>query len=259
MPPVSVYLMRRLLLSLIVLSLLSSCIPQRDYVYFYKKNKAKSTDSIQQDMQVIQVPDHILATGDVLEILITSDNSIDLNVMQKKEASGNEGSIYSIPASGMLTIPLIGRIKVIGMFEGQLNDTLINRLKNYYVNPFVRVSVIKFNISIMGEVQLPGMRQINGDHINLLEALASAGDLDDYAKRIDVKVLRELEGKIKIFTIDLASATVFKSEGYYLQSNDIVVVTPYKSKRVLAKTQQLAFLTSILNTILIIFTIIRTP
>lgn len=251
--------MRRLLLSLLLLSLLPSCVPQRDYVYFYKKNKAIQTDSIQNDMQVIPIPDHILAVGDVLEIRITSDNTMDINMMQKKEASDNTGTVYLIPSTGTITFPLIGRIKVVGMLDGQLNDTLVNKLKNYYVNPFVRVSVIKFNISVLGEVLLPGMKQINGDKINLLEALALCGDLDDQGKRTEIRVLREFEGKIKVFNIDLASATVFKSEGYYLQSNDIVVVTPYKSKRFLAKTQQLVFLTSVVNTILIITNILRTP
>ena len=47
----------------------------------------------------------------------------------------------------------------------------------------------------MGEVSNPGVHEMAGDRITLLEALSMAGDLTPTAKRTNILVLREEEGK----------------------------------------------------------------
>ena len=65
----------------------------------------------------------------------------------------------------------------------------------------------------------------------LLEALASAGDLTVYGKRDNVKIIREeTNGEKKVYEVDLNDASLLTSPLYYLQQNDVVYVTPNKSK-----------------------------
>ena len=67
--------------------------------------------------------------------------------------------------------------------------------------------------------------------MNILEALAMAGDLTIWGKRDDVKLIREdAQGKREIITLNLNDANLITSDHYYLQQNDILYVTPNKTK-----------------------------
>jgi polysaccharide biosynthesis/export protein len=60
--------------------------------------------------------------------------------------------------------------------------------------------------------------------------LGLAGDLTIYAKRQNVMVIREEEGKKVVKRINLNTTDLFTSPYYYLKSNDIVYVEPDKTK-----------------------------
>jgi polysaccharide export outer membrane protein len=86
-------------------------------------------------------------------------------------------------------------------------------------------------ISVLGEVARPGMYQVGNEKINILEALAQAGDLTIYGVRDSVKLIREdATGKKEIHSLNLNDANIISSPYYYLQQNDIVYVEPNKVK-----------------------------
>ena len=98
-------------------------------------------------------------------------------------------------------------------------------------NPVVTVRMSNYKISVLGEVNHPGMFTVNNEKINILEALAQAGDLTIYGVREKVKLIREgATGKKDIVTINLNDAELINSPYYYLQQNDIVYVEPNKVK-----------------------------
>ena len=95
----------------------------------------------------------------------------------------------------------------------------------------VTVRMSNYKISVLGEVNRPGMFTVNNEKINILEALAQAGDLTIYGVREKVKLIREgATGKKDIVTINLNDAQLINSPYYYLQQNDIVYVEPNKVK-----------------------------
>ena len=90
-------------------------------------------------------------------------------------------------------------------------------------NPIVTVRMVNYKISVIGEVARPGTFTISNEKVNLLEALAMAGDMTVYGLRDNVKLIREdANGKQQIVTLD--------SPYYWLQQNDIVYITPNKAK-----------------------------
>ena len=97
--------------------------------------------------------------------------------------------------------------------------------------PIVTVRMINYKISVLGEVQRPGMFTVANEKINILEALAQAGDLTIYGVRDRVKLIREDNtGKKEIHELNLNDANIINSPYYYLQQNDIVYVEPNKVK-----------------------------
>ena len=98
-------------------------------------------------------------------------------------------------------------------------------------NPIVTVRMSSYSISVLGEVARPGSYQVSREKINILEALAQAGDLTIYGVRDKVKLIREdAEGRKEIHVINLNDAKLITSPYYYLQQNDIVYVEPNKVK-----------------------------
>ena len=94
-------------------------------------------------------------------------------------------------------------------------------------DPVVTVEFMNLTIAVMGEVNKPGRFNIDRDKITLLEALSMAGDLSIYGKREKVLVLREENGKQRVYGINLCSADhLYSSPAYYLQQNDVVYVEP---------------------------------
>ena len=71
---------------------------------------------------------------------------------------------------------------------------------------------------------------VTSEKISLLEALALAGDLTIYARRDNVMLIREENGKRIIKRLDLNSSSILTSPYFYLKSNDIVYAEPNKSK-----------------------------
>ena len=77
----------------------------------------------------------------------------------------------------------------------------------------------------------PGRYNIDKDHLTILDALSQAGDLTIYGKREKVLVLRNENGKQRVYGINLCSADhLYSSPVYYLQQNDVVYVEPNDTK-----------------------------
>ncbi|MEO3519325.1 polysaccharide export protein, partial [Phocaeicola vulgatus] len=98
-------------------------------------------------------------------------------------------------------------------------------------DPVVTVEFMNLSVNVMGEVNRPGRYNIDKDHLTILDALSQAGDLTIYGKREKVLVLRNENGKQRVYGINLCSADhLYSSPVYYLQQNDVVYVEPNDTK-----------------------------
>ena len=114
-------------------------------------------------------------------------------------------------------------------------------------------------ITVIGEVNKPGRYDIKRDNISIFEALALAGDMTIYGNREDVAVIREINGKNVVTKLDIRSKEVFESPYYYLEQNDIVVVSPNKYKAATSEiNQNRSFWISLASTSISLATLIIT-
>lgn len=141
---------------------------------------------------------------------------------------------YLVDNEGIIDYPVLGRIKVGGLSKSECEKMIHDKLLPYLnaaENPVVTVRMSNYKISVLGEVNKPGMFTVSNEKINILEALAQAGDLTIYGVRDKVKLIREsASGKKEIIRINLNDAEIINSPYYYLQQNDIVYVEPNKVK-----------------------------
>lgn len=139
---------------------------------------------------------------------------------------------YLVDNQGMIDFPVLGKLKLGGLTKNEAEQLIVEKLKPYIKEvPIVTVRMVNYKISVIGEVTRPGTFTINNEKVNLLEALAMAGDMTVWGLRDNVKLIREdAEGKQQIITLDLNKAETILSPYYWLQQNDIVYVTPNKAK-----------------------------
>ena len=141
---------------------------------------------------------------------------------------------YLVDNQGVIDYPVLGRIKVGGLTKSECEAMIHDKIKPYLnanENPVVTVQMSSYSISVLGEVNHPGSFQVSREKINILEALAQAGDLTIYGVRENVKLIREdATGKKQIYRVNLNDANLLTSPYYYLQQNDIVYVEPNKVK-----------------------------
>ena len=140
---------------------------------------------------------------------------------------------YLVDEDGAIIFPVLGKLVVTGLTYDSLAHVIERHLieGEYLYDPVVTVSPMNFRVSVVGEVSRPQELHIIGDRLTILEALAMCGDLTIYGQRENVTVVRSKKGVATPITIDLTKKTIFDSEVYYLQPNDIVYIEPNKLKK----------------------------
>ena len=141
---------------------------------------------------------------------------------------------YLVDNNGRIDYPVLGTLQVGGLSKSECEKLIHDKILPYLnaaENPVVTVRMSNYKISVLGEVNRPGMFTVSNEKINILEALAQAGDLTIYGVRDKVKLIREdAKGRKDVITLNLNDANIINSPYYYLQQNDIVYVEPNKVK-----------------------------
>ncbi len=139
---------------------------------------------------------------------------------------------YLVSNDGTIDFPKLGLLKVGGLTKSAAEDLIREKLGKYLQEtPIVTVRMSNYKIAVLGEVAHPGMFTVNNEKVNVLEALAMAGDLTIWGMRDNVKLIREeADGKREIITLNLNNAELVTSPYYYLKQNDVLYVSPNKTK-----------------------------
>ena len=139
---------------------------------------------------------------------------------------------YLVNNQGEIDFPVLGRLNVGGLTKNQAEDLIREKLAPYLKEtPIVTVRMANYKISVLGEVNRPGTFTVSNEKVNVLEALAMAGDMTVYGVRTNVKLIREdADGKREIKELDLTQSDFVLSPYFYLRQNDILYVTPNKTK-----------------------------
>ena len=94
---------------------------------------------------------------------------------------------------------------------------------------------MNFRVSVLGEVNHPGVQLVSNNRYTILDAMAAAGDLTPYGKRDQVLLIREVDGKQQRILLDLTNSDILTSDYYYLQPHDYIYVVPNQVREGLAK------------------------
>lgn len=223
-------------LALVITIVLSGCSSTRNVRYFNNIQDSEITSAFEHLEPIIQ-------KNDLLNISISSSvNPEASQIFNNAPATDAElvnvtgraipVSGYLVDHDGKIEVPVMGKVQAAGLTKTQLKENLITKLvkEELLIEPIVSIRFLNYKVTVLGEVAKPTVVNVPSEKITLLEALGLAGDLTIYAKRENVMVIREENGKKIIKRINLNSTELLRSPYYYLKSNDIVYVEPNKAR-----------------------------
>lgn len=186
-----------------------------------------------------------------------SVNSTSSNSSNQTSSNQSFINLYTVSNEGHITLPVIGDIQAAGLTLEQLRQQVVLALKPYLTNPIVSTRLTNFKVTVIGEVNKPFTVPVNGEKINVLEAIGASGDMTMYGARQKVKVIRKLpDGNTEIAKLDFNSSKTFQSPYFNLRQNDVVYIQPNKNKSFLANNT--TFWASLVLSVASIVTVILT-
>ena len=246
---------------------LCSCNAQRNVLYLQDAYDGTAI-TLPEDYLIRIKPNdklNIIVNSLTPELSLPFNSSSNYNSLtgSTQATSYNDDSIQSIvvAADGSITMPILGRIECAGLTREELASKIEQLITEggYLTDPQVNVTFVDLTLSIVGEVTRPGRYNISKDHITIFEALALAGDMTIYGNRANVAVVREINGQNIITRLDLRSDDVFASPCFYLEQNDIIIVSPNKYRAATAEiNQNRSFWISIASTAISLATLMLT-
>jgi polysaccharide biosynthesis/export protein len=153
-----------------------------------------------------------LGGGDKLRIEVYKDAQLSQSVQ--------------IRPDGKITLPLIGDLEAAGRTPIELRDTIARQLKEYMNNPVVTVIVVEATAAVAyvtGEVNHPGVIQLQGGPLSVLQALAMAGGLKDFANSKNIRILRRGPAGLQTIAFNYKDA-IRGAAPIYLRPGDTIVV-----------------------------------
>ena len=209
----------------------TSCVNTRNVVYFNNIQDSEIASTVEAMEPVIR-------KNDLLSISVSSLNAEATRIFNSPNVSQTDAALssgrgatisgYLVNQDGSIQFPVLGNIQAAGLTKKDLKDNISESLidKKLLLDPVVNIRYLNYRVTVLGEVTNPTVVNVPGEKISLLEALGLAGDLTIYAKRDNIMIIREEEGKKIIKRMNLNSTDLFTSPYYYLKSNDIVYVEP---------------------------------
>lgn len=246
------------LLLLLTIFLISSCASRQDLVYFQGDN---TNINASVKYELTYKPDDLLT---IAVSALDMDAVRPFNIYVAEYRGGASGitstpslQTYLIDASGNIDFPVIGSIAIGGLTRKEATRLISDKLKPYVNDPIVNIRLTNFKISVLGEVKRPGTFTIPNERVTLPEALGLANDLSIQARRANILIVREVDGKVTKNYIDLRSNAIFNSPFYYLQQNDMVYVEPNNAKIKSSSYNQFTSITiSAISTLISIYAIL---
>ncbi len=218
-----------LMTTVVSLSLLSACSRSKPATAAETAAAARSV-AVLNNTSVTGAPRYNSRAARVIPTatsnVITANDKLDINVFKVADLSAKS---LIVESSGLISMPLIGSVKVAGLSITQAENTITQRLKKYMQDPKVSITrtnkAVENRVTVEGEVKAPGVFPIKGN-LSFLQAIAMAQGLSNVAESRNVLFFRD--GKRHSVNLDLVR--LGKIADPILRGDDRIIVLKNASK-----------------------------
>lgn len=243
-------------------AIFSSCVPNKQYVLLQKDDLNKrdlATDTVLRSYQ-LQLADYKIQPQDQLSIdieTLTPDEYNFIKELNPKQGSGGLMTAgYLVNNEGNVTFPVLGKVKLAELTLFEAEEKMQGVLKDLLRDPVVRIRVINFRFTFVGEIN----RQVTSPspRISMMEALAMAGGLTELSNRENIKIIRQRGDQADVYYVNMLKEDFVSSPNFYLQQNDIIVVSALKQRPFrLYWTQNLGLFISTVSLVFLVINLVQ--
>jgi len=221
--------------------LISSCVTNKKYVYLQKDDvnvKDLPKDSVVRAYDIqnyeyrIQPEDNISVK---FESLTNKEYDIfNKNINQQQNQNLTQGNAILlgelVDPNGEITYPVLGKVKVKDLTVFEVQTKLQQLADQYLESPVVKVRLINFRFTVLGEAKNEGTIILSNNRVNYIEAIGLAGGLTDLADKRNLKLIRQINGKAEVRYLNLLDENFFNSPEYFVHQNDILIVPALRQR-----------------------------
>lgn len=153
---------------------------------------------------------------------VGADDELSISVWHEPELSQS----VVVRPDGMITLPLLNDIKVVGLSTQELQALLTDKLKALVNDPQVTIvvkNIRSLKVFLVGSVSKQGMYSMNAG-MTVLEVITQGGGLSPFAKSGSIYILRTVDNKKIRISFNYKKALQGKGENPVLRPGDMVVV-----------------------------------
>ena len=218
-----------------------SCVPNKKLVYLQKDDLHKDipTDSVLRSYP-LTYDNYTIQPHDILSVQFQSLTEEEFDIFEEFGIGGMAGiggaqNLLAlrgelVDPSGYIVFPIIGKVYVKGMTLFQVQDSLQSRAAEYVEDPVVKVRLLNYRVSVLGEVNVESVVNTQNTRTTFMEAIALSGGLGEMADRENVKVIRQKGDTAEVFYVNLLEEEFLSSDKFYVYQNDIIIVPPLKQR-----------------------------
>ena len=216
----------------LVILLFTACSAPKN-AYYFKTLPGDTTINT----AVNRLTESVIRKNDQLAITISSlnpeeDRVYNAAALSVSTAGGGASASggYLVDLNGNIQLHRLGNLHAQGMTRRELKNKIETDIKPYLKDPVVTVRYLNHRVTVIGEVSQPQIIPMPEEHLSILELLGSSGDVSAMARKDNILIIRETETGKKFKRLNLEDHSVFTSEWYFLQPDDVVYIEPGDKK-----------------------------
>jgi polysaccharide export outer membrane protein len=227
--------------------ILSGCVPARKLVYLQEGDELKKRKKIPKDSvlrsHTLNIQEYRIQPLDLLSINFETLNENDAfdflgKLSPQNRGGGGGGGVAAAAAvngilvnkEGEIEYAVLGKIKVGGLTLFEAQDTIRSIAAQYVADVIVRVKMLNFRFTVLGEVNGERTVQSNNTRLTMMEAIGLSGGFGELADRSTVKVVRQNGEAVEVYYLNLLKEEFVESPYYFVQQNDVIIVPPLKQR-----------------------------
>ncbi|TND10062.1 MAG: polysaccharide export outer membrane protein [Bacteroidetes bacterium] len=193
-------------------------------------------DTMKMDSTAYSAQEYRIAPNDIIEFRLFANDGfsiINLTTLNSRDNTfiNTLSFQYQIDNRGVVKLPVIGEISLVGYTVRQAEDTLQKIFSKYYIDPFAMVEVVNKRVIVFpGNDGQARVVLLTNSNTTLLEAITVTGGIPQSGKAYDIKLIRSSGNPAKpnIYHFDLSRIEGIAEANLIVQANDIIYIEPRK-------------------------------